>query len=78
MKTGLVVEGGAMRGHLYGRRAGCISGAGHQSGWRDRRIRRCGSWMLLCIRTARAQHPLLFEIYERSPVYEFPVTSEDG
>ncbi len=22
--------------HLYGRRAGCISGAGHQSGWRDR------------------------------------------
>lgn len=27
MKTGLVLEAGAMARHLYGRRAGCISGA---------------------------------------------------
>ena len=42
MKTGLVLEGGAMRG-IY--TAGVLDA---------------------------------FEIYERSPVYEFPITSEDG
>ena len=26
MKTGLVLEGGAMRGDLYGRGSGCVSG----------------------------------------------------
>lgn len=78
MKTGLVLEGGAMRG-IY--TAGVLDAFLEQDIKVDGvigSICRCGSWMLLCIRTARAQHPLLFEIYERSPVYELPVTSEDG
>ena len=67
MKTGLVLEGGAMRG-IY--TAGVLDAFLEQNMKVDGVIGvSAGAW---------AQHPLLFEIYERSPVYEFPVTSEDG
>ena len=68
MKTGLVLEGGAMRG---------IYTAGVLDAFLEQDIKVDGVIGV----SAGAVHGcsyLLFEIYERSPVYEFPVTSEDG
>lgn len=78
MKTGLVLEGGAMRG-IY--TAGVLDAFLEQDIKVDGVIGVSAGAVHGCSYvsgSARAQHPLLFEIYERSPVYEFPVTSEDG
>ena len=74
IKTGIVVEGGAMRG-IYG--AGVLDVLLEKNIHADRRFGRSYSWVQFCIGAKGTLYPVQSEILQGSQIHEFSIPDQN-
>lgn len=69
-KTGLVLEGGGMRGIYTAGVLDVFMENGITFDGVIRSICRCHPWLFLCVRTEGQKHPVLYEVLPQLALYE--------